>query len=203
MNLSYFEYYLIGINILGFISFAINTWLYANTDDENIDAAITIISILGGALGVVISILLFDRKAQKGTMMSRVFAICILVIQVVIVLMLKGAHKEELTFAFWEFFGKHKVLIVYLICINIVTLIAFGVDKINAIEHKSRIRIVTLLGLAFAGGSIGALLAMYVFRHKTKKDYFAVGVPLIIVMQLVVIFYIMNLKWNFVSYFLA
>ena len=53
---------------------------------------------------------------------------------------------------------------------------------------------VTLLALAFAGGSIGSLIAMYAFHHKTKKDYFTVGVPLILIMQIVVVFYIMNIK---------
>ena len=76
--------------------------------------------------------------------------------------------------------------------INFITLIAFAVDKIAAIEEKPRIRIVTLLGLAFIGGSIGGLIGMFVFRHKIKKDYFMVGVPLIIIMQVVVIFYLMN-----------
>ena len=60
-------------------------------------------------------------------------------------------------------------------------------------EHRSRIAIITLLGLAFIGGSIGALIAIYAFNHKTHKDYFTVGVPLII-MQVVVVFYLMNGK---------
>ena len=44
----------------------------------------------------------------------------------------------------------------------------YAVDKVNAAEHRFRIRIVTLLGLAFIGGSAGALLAMYLLRHKTE-----------------------------------
>ena len=127
-------------------------------------------------------------------MMSRVFVTCVLIIQIILFLIIKGYIKNELTLAFWEFFGQHEFLIAYLVIINIVTLIAFAIDKIAAIEHRSRIRIVTLLGLALIGGSSGALIAMYVFRHKTKKDYFTVGVPLIILMQSVVFFYMMNGK---------
>lgn len=97
-----------------------------------------------------------------------------------------------MNFAFWEFFDAHKILIAYLITINVIALIVFAADKIAALEHRSRIRNVTLLGLAFAGGSIGALIAMYIFHHKTKKDYYSVGVPLIILMQAVVIFFLMN-----------
>lgn len=76
-----------------------------------------------------------------------------------------------------------------------MTFAVFAIDKVNAAEHRSRIRIVTLLGLAFIGGSVGALLAMYLPRHKTRKDYFTVGVPLIMIMQVVVLFYAMNAGW--------
>lgn len=193
MELGLFEYYLIIVNIVGFILFVINTWLYSHTEEGQVDTALTIISLLGGSIGILISILIFDRKAQKGNMMSRVFIACIFVIQIIIFLIMKGYIAENITFAFWKFFSQHKFLIVYLIAINFVTLTAFAVDKIAAIEGKSRIRIVTLLGLAFIGGSIGGLVAMYVFRHKTRLDYFTVGVPLIMVMQVVVIFYMMNM----------
>jgi len=194
MELSRFDYYLIAINAIGFILYLVNTWLYSHTAEGQIDRILTITSLLGGSLGIVIAILLFDRKSVKDNMMSRVFVICVLIIQIIIFLMVKGHIKTDLTFAFWEFFGAHKILIVYLLAINVVTLIAFAVDKIAAIEHRSRIRIVTLLGLGFIGGSIGALIAMYVFHHKTKQDYFSVGVPLIMLMQAVVIFFLMNGK---------
>ena len=192
MELSRFDYYLIAINAIGFILYLVNTWLYSHTAEGQIDRILTITSLLGGSLGIVIAILLFDRKSVKDNMMSRVFVICVLIIQIIIFLMVKGHIKTDLTFAFWEFFGAHKIIIVYLLAINIVTLIAFAVDKIAAIEHRSRIRIVTLLALAFIGGSIGALIAMYVFHHKTKQDYFSVGVPLIMLMQAFVFFFLMN-----------
>lgn len=186
-------YYLIIVNIIGFVLFAVNTWLYSNTAEGQVDKFLTITSLLGGSLGILISILIFDRKAVKGNMMSRVFIACIFVIQAVIFLVLKGVHGESITFAFWEFFAKYKILLIYLGIINFATFAAFAVDKIAAIEKRSRIRIVTLLGLCFIGGSIGGLGAMYLFHHKTKKDYFAVGVPLIILMQVVLLFYLMNL----------
>lgn len=192
MQLGIFDYYIIIINILGFIFFAVNTWLYNHTADKQIDSVLTVTSLLGGSLGIVIAILIIDRKAEKGNMMSRVFVICVLVIQIIIFLFIKGFHNDKITFAFWKFFDKWKILLIYLLVIDVVTLIVFGIDKIRAAEHRSRIKIVTLLGLAFAGGSIGALIAMYAFRHKTNQDYFTVGVPLIIVMQVVVVFFLMN-----------
>lgn len=138
---------------------------------------------------------IFDRKAQKGNMMSRVFIACVLVIQIIIFLIIRGHIADHITLAFWNFFEEHKILIIYLVAINFIAFAAFALDKIAAIEHRSRIRIVTLLGLAFIGGSIGALLGMYLLHHKTRKDYFTVGVPLIIIMQVVVVFYAMNAGW--------
>ena len=193
MELVALEFYLIVVNVIGFVLFAVNTWLYSHTADGQIDVVLTITSLLGGSAGILLSILVFDRKAEKGNMMSRVFIACIFVIQIVILLMVKGFVAKNITLAFWSFFDQHKVLIMYLVVINFITLAAFAIDKIAAIEGRSRIRIVTLLGLAFIGGSIGGLIAMYLFRHKIRKDYFTVGIPLIMVMQVFVIFYLMNM----------
>ena len=77
---------------------------------------------------------------------------------------------------------------------NLITFTVFGIDKRNAVLNRPRIRITTLLGLSFFGGAAGGLIAMYIFRHKTKKNYFAVGLPLMIVMQTVVVFFLMNVK---------
>lgn len=193
--MGYFEYYLIAVNVVGFALFAINAWLYNNTPEGQVDSLLTVTCLLGGSVGILLSMILIDPKAVKANMMSRVFIACVLVIQIVILLVIKGHVAGELTLAVADFFSAHKLLVAYLIIINVVTLCAYAVDKIAAIERKSRIRNITLLGLAFIGGSLGALIAMYVFRHKTKKDYYTVGVPLIILMQIVVIAYAMNAAW--------
>ena len=197
MSLNYFDYYIIGINILGFILFAINTWLYNSTSDKEIDKVITIVAFLGGSLGIVLSTLVFDRKGLKGAqkkeiMMSRVFIASLFIIQLILFLIIKGYVKSDISLAFWNFFDKHKLLLIYLIVINLITFIVFGIDKHNAEQRRSRIRIVTLLTLSFIGGSIGGLIAMYLFHHKTQKDYFTVGLPLMIIMQVLVVFYLMN-----------
>lgn len=193
MNLGSFEYYLIFMNILGFILFIINTMLYSYTENRQIDAILTITSLLGGSLGIVLSMLIVDRKAVKGNMMSRVFVVCVLIVQIVFFLFLKGNHEQEITFGFVNFFTEHKFILIYLLIINVATFIAFAIDKYNAIAGRSRIRIITLLVLSFFGGSIGGLFAMYLLRHKIKKDYFSVGLPMILVTQFVLIFYLMNI----------
>lgn len=199
MQLNYFDYYVIGINLLGFLLFAVNTWLYRHTHNKEIDKVITTVSFLGGSFGIAASIMIFARneiksKQKKEIMMSRVFVFSMLVIQIIIFLIIKGHIKNNITVNFLVFFDQHRSFLLYLVIINVITLIAFGIDKIKAIKNKRRIRIVTLLSLAFIGGSIGALIGMYAFRHKTSTDYFYIGVPLIIVMQAFVIFFLMNVK---------
>lgn len=188
--MGFWTWYLIVINIIGFMLFLVNTWLYSHTETGQVDKWLTITSLLGGSVGILLAILIFDRKAVKGNMMSRVFIACIFVIQLVVFLFVKGGHANKIILDVSNFFNRYKVLFIYLLVINIVTFVAFTVDKFNAIEGRSRIRIVTLLGLAFVGGSVGGLGAMYLFRHKTSKDYFTVGIPLIMVMQVVVLGYI-------------
>ena len=188
-----FEKYLIIINVVGFILYLINMLLYRFTEEANVDKLLTFFSLAGGSLGILLAIVIFDRKAVKDNMMSRVFIICVFIIQVIGLLFLNGVHGEKITLAFWDFFGKYKILIAYGVIINFASFALFAIDKINACEGRSRIRIITLLGIAFAGGTIGALLGMYLLRHKTKVDYFTVGIPLIMIMQVVVVFYLMNL----------
>lgn len=187
------EYYLLTINAIGAMVYLINMLLYRHTANGRIDVIVTIVSLLGGSAGMLLMILLFDRKAVKENMMSRVFIICIFVIQIIILLLYKGHHAEHFTFAFWKFFEKHRILLIYHEIMNLATFIVFAIDKVNARAHRSRIRIVTLLGLSFAGGAVGGIVAMYLLHHKTQKDYFTVGMPLIIIMQVVVLFYVMNM----------
>lgn len=78
-------------------------------------------------------------------------------------------------------------LIVYLILINFMTFLLFGEDKKRAVKQKWRIPERTLLLFAFFGGSIGALSGMYMFRHKIRKWKFCVGVPGILLLQVIIL----------------
>lgn len=190
-----FEKYLVIINIIGFLMYLINIWLYSHTKEGEVDKFLTILSLAGASPGILFAILLFDKKAHKGTMMSRVFVISVFIIQIILFLMWKGYMNDKITLALWEPFFKHRILLIYVGIINFITFILFAIDKVNAQEHRSRIKIVTLLGLSFIGGSIGALLAIYLLHHKTKKDYFTVGIPIIMIMQIIVLFYLLNAKF--------
>ena len=80
-----------------------------------------------------------------------------------------------------------KNLIIYLIIINIIAFLAMFIDKKKAEKDKWRIKESTLLILALAGGSIGAIAGMYVFHHKTQKPRFYIGIPIIIVLHILLI----------------
>ncbi len=185
-----FEFYLIGINVVGFLLF-----LSLHKKGNLINILFTIISIIGGSLGTLLAILIYDRKAEKENMLSRVIIPCSFVIQIVALLYFYGFHSDSLNFAFWSFFAQNKYLLIYLGAINLITFIAFAVDKFNAVKDKTRIKITTLLGLSFFGGSLGGLLGMYILRHKTKKNYFTIGIPIMIIMQLAVLFFAMNARF--------
>ena len=81
-----------------------------------------------------------------------------------------------------------EILIYYFIAINILTFIIFGLDKLKAIHGKMRISVKTLLSLCIFGGSIGGLMGMYIFRHKTLVRCFTLGIPIILVFQIIIIF---------------
>ena len=79
---------------------------------------------------------------------------------------------------------------IYLIGINILTFLIFGADKWKAKRDKWRIPEDTLIWLAIAGGSVGALLGMYLFRHKTKHRKFQIGIPVILLVQLGLLYFL-------------
>lgn len=68
--------------------------------------------------------------------------------------------------------------LLYLFFINVIAFLMFARDKYQAIYNKSRISEATLLTVAAIGGAFGALCAMWLFRHKTKKQKFTIWVPI-------------------------
>jgi hypothetical protein len=78
----------------------------------------------------------------------------------------------------------------YLIIINILSFILYGIDKLKAIKKKKRISEKTLILIGILGGSIGSLIGMNLFRHKTKKLKFIISLPLILIIHIIVVIYL-------------
>lgn len=78
-----------------------------------------------------------------------------------------------------------KAFYLYVAIITAVTFFVYGYDKLAARRKLVRIPEAVLIALAAIGGSIGAECAMLLFRHKTKHPLFALGVPIILILQIV------------------
>lgn len=79
-------------------------------------------------------------------------------------------------------------MIIYLLIINVIAFLAMWIDKRKAEKGKWRISETTLLLLGVLGGSIGGMIGMYTFRHKTKKKRFTIGMPAILVIEILLYF---------------
>ncbi len=77
-----------------------------------------------------------------------------------------------------------KLIVSYLLIMNLVAFAIMGIDKKKAIHHKYRIPEKTLFLSALLGGSLGSIMGMQLFRHKTKHWYFVLGMPAILVFQI-------------------
>lgn len=81
-------------------------------------------------------------------------------------------------------------MLYYLVLVNLVSFCLMGIDKRKARKHKWRIPEKTLFLSALLGGSLGAVLGMQVFRHKTKHWYFVWGMPAILICQIGIIYWV-------------
>ena len=191
MQLNWFQWYLIGINIVTFVLFTIDYFMYQNGSDGIQPSVIfVILTVIGGSLGATLALFILDHSLNKRNIGWRIFAVSMLIIHVVLILMLYGPNKQVISDYFKSVYENNKVLIIYLLAINIITFITFGIDKLLAVTDKWRIRILVLLGLCFIGGSLGGLLAMVVFNHKTKQSYFTFGVPMMLLAQIFILIYL-------------
>ena len=89
----------------------------------------------------------------------------------------------------------YRILCAYVLVINLVLFAVMGIDKYKARKGLWRIPEKTLFALAIAGGSIGGILGMQVFRHKTRHNSFKFGFPAILIAQLAVIGFVVYQFW--------
>lgn len=80
------------------------------------------------------------------------------------------------------------LLSLYCFVINLIGFAIMGIDKQKARKQAFRVPEATLFTIALIGGSIGSILGMYTFRHKTRHWYFVYGMPAILFLQLLITF---------------
>ena len=73
--------------------------------------------------------------------------------------------------------------LIYIILINLIGLLIMKIDKNRARQRKWRISESTIWLISIIGGSLGTLIGMFLFRHKTKHLSFRIGLPLLIMIQ--------------------
>ena len=87
----------------------------------------------------------------------------------------------------------------YYILINPIGFFTMGIDKRKAIKRAFRIPESTLFIIAIIGGSLGSLLGMYAFRHKTRHWYFVYGMPAILLLQIIAVLALINSPIEFLT----
>jgi uncharacterized membrane protein YsdA (DUF1294 family) len=81
-------------------------------------------------------------------------------------------------------------IILYLVIINLLGFFAMGIDKWKAKRGKWRIPEDTLFMFTILGGGLGTIAGIYVFRHKTKKKKFTIGMPVIFILEVILVTYL-------------
>ncbi|MDR3971247.1 MAG: DUF1294 domain-containing protein [Ruminococcus sp.] len=87
-----------------------------------------------------------------------------------------------------------QLLLIYLVLINLVSIIVTISDKVKAIKRKWRIPESTLLLLSALGGSVSMYITMLIIRHKTKHPKFMIRIPVIFALQCILVFLI----WRYI-----
>ena len=84
------------------------------------------------------------------------------------------------------------LLLGYFIIMNLIGFALMGIDKYRAKKRSFRIPEATLFIVAIIGGSIGSIIGMYAFRHKTRHWFFVYGMPFILLLQIIFFIFLLN-----------
>ena len=100
---------------------------------------------------------------------------------------------EFLSFINLDNFNEKEIMfLVYLSIVNLVAFAMMGIDKSKAQKKQYRISENALMGAAVVGGSVGSLIGMTIFKHKTSKKMFYIGIPVIYLINQIVIILVFN-----------
>ena len=201
--------YLIIINALAFILMTIDFFMVKNGRKTGLPSLVYLILLVaGGSLGSLLAYLIWDRNSMKyqdkevrDKMLNwRIPTVLMVIIHTMIFLIVCGAFKidfRECMFNTREIFQAAGLpILIIIILFNLIAFALFGIDKKLAIKNKRRIPISVLFIVSAIGGTIGAILGMLVFHHKTSKMYFILGIPLIFIIHIMLYLMVMS-TFNF------
>ena len=181
MPLATVMWYLLGINVVAFIVYALD----ATLDRGSVPVAITrLVTVAGGSLGTLVALLVWGGRRRKDAARERIVAVVWLAVHISVLFVFYGPGHEAAQERIADFYAGHMLLCWYLTVINIATFIAYAADKLKAMAHAWRIPEAVLLGMTAVGGSLGALLAMDICHHKVRTRRFVIGVPVLLCVHL-------------------
>ena len=197
--------YLILINAVSFCLFAIDLLRHGKTGRILQPSWIFMASVLsGGAAGANLYFWLFfphfirsRRSSRKENSIEHDFynwwRICCLLALIVQVILVFTVYGNGIHFSLRRITSyRDKLLhgaLFYLVLINLITFIFFAVDKWKAKKNRFRIKEAVLFLLCFLGGTIGGIIGVHALHHKTTRKAFVVGIPLILLVQVVTVIY--------------
>ena len=185
--------YLLVINVVAFIVFTIDFFVYTHTGGEIMNHGLMcIFAVIGGPLGMLLAFLVWDRKVRKANVAWRFVAIAMLVVWAIILANVYGWLRFDAARLGESLARDHTPLLVYLAIINVATFVVFCVDKAKAVAGGYRIREFVLLGMSFAGGAVGGMLGMLIAHHKVNTYYFRYGLPIMLVIDVAVVAFLMQ-----------
>ena len=91
------------------------------------------------------------------------------------------------------------IIVSYFVIVNLLGFALMGIDKRKAIKGAFRIPEATLFTIALIGGSIGSILGMYTFHHKTRHRSFTFGMPAILILQVILVILIVSAPFHLVT----
>ena len=195
--------YLIAINLFSFLVMTIDCKLYWKNGKGVPDFLYFLFKIsifAGGSFGTLLSIFLVSPRKydnpqdRKDSRAWKVLVLAVLFVQVLLIFAVFGPHSEEFLFSISLIWYEHKLLIIYLIIINLIGLIIMGIDCNRARNNQYRIPEFRIFLIAVFGGSIGIFISMFLFWHKVSSHTFTIGIPFIIIAQFVLLFYLNSIS---------
>lgn len=192
MPMDSFLIYLVVVNVAAFLAFTVDCFVYGKSGEGVFDGRLlTLFALFGGGVGMMAAFLAWDRKVVKANIAWRFEAVLGIALWTAISLVVYGVVEIDIDGLLGPLGLERLVpLAVYLAIANVATFCLFAYDKRQAEKGGWRVREFALLAASLAGGALGGLAAVHVFRHKTRVWYFTIGLPAMVIAQAALVVYL-------------